>query len=169
LFCLSVLKIDVNDLESVIFLGSGVPVYLTSPPRKSESGFELSLEWCGLVIHTAHAARTTRSRFFFLGHLSHQCFCGKHESGDRSGVLQRRAGHLGRIEDAGRSSYLPVATLNPSLPLRFLTSWTITAPSWPALLASWRVGNSSARRTISAPTASSPSSLMRSSAFCVRR
>ena len=46
-------------------------------------GFELSLEWCGLVIHTTHAARTTRSRFFFLGHLSHQCFCGEHESGDR--------------------------------------------------------------------------------------
>src|SRR5271165_6740697 len=35
-----------------------------------------------------------------------------------------------------RSSYSPVATLNPSLPLRFLTSWTITAPSWPALSAS---------------------------------
>src|SRR6202043_2645024 len=68
-----------------------------------------------------------------------------------------------------RSSYFPVATLNPSLPLRFLTSWTIKAPSWPALLASWRVGNSSARRTISAPTASSPSSLMLSSAFCVRK
>src|SRR6516165_2621047 len=45
-----------------------------------------------------------------------------------------------------RSSYLPIATLNPSLPLRFLTSWTIKAPGWPALLASWRVGNSSARR-----------------------
>src|SRR6202162_2656876 len=69
-------------------------------PGKSGSGFELTLEWCGLVIHTAHATRTTRSRFFFLGHLSHQCFCGKHESGDRSGVLQRRAGHLGRIDDA---------------------------------------------------------------------
>src|ERR1700730_10687093 len=41
-----------------------------------------------------------------------------------------------------RSSYLPVATLNPSLPLRFLSSWTIKAPSWPALSASWRVGNS---------------------------
>src|SRR5246127_1142225 len=59
-----------------------------------------------------------------------------------------------------RSSYLPVATLNPSLPLRFLTSWTITAPSWPALSASWRVGNSSARRTICTPTDSSPSSLI---------
>ena len=40
-----------------------------------------------------------------------------------------------------RPSYLPVATLNPSFPLRFLTTWTIKAPSWPALLASCRVGN----------------------------
>src|SRR6202047_4063838 len=70
-------------------------------PGKSGSGFELSLEWCGLVIHTAHATRTTRSRFFFLGHLSHQCFGGEHERGDRSGVLQRCASHLGRIDDAG--------------------------------------------------------------------
>jgi hypothetical protein len=90
------------------------------------------LEWCGLVIHAA------RSRFFFLGASHHQCICGEHETGDRSGALQRRAGcHLvGSTTPAfNRSSYLPVATLNPSFPLRFLTTWTIKAPSWPALLA----------------------------------
>src|ERR1700704_2115916 len=79
------------------------------PPRKLGSGFDLSLEECGLVIHTAHAARTTQGRFFFLGHLSHQCFCGEHESGNRSGVLQRRAGHLGRIDDAGLHQILVFA------------------------------------------------------------
>src|SRR5262245_8959736 len=45
-----------------------------------------------------------------------------------------------------KSSYLPAVTLNPSLPLRFLILiyWTMKAPSWPALLANWRVGNSGA-------------------------
>src|SRR6202162_6134455 len=70
-------------------------------PGKSGSGFELTLEWCGLVIHTAHATRTTRSRFFFLGHLSHQCLGGEQGSGQRGGVLQCCASHLGRIDDAG--------------------------------------------------------------------
>jgi len=57
------------------------------------SGFEL-LEWCGLVI------RSSRSGFFFLGQLSHQCFCGEHETRDRSRILERVAGHLRRIDDA---------------------------------------------------------------------
>jgi hypothetical protein len=61
------------------------------PPRKSGQAFEFSLEWCSLVIHPAHAART---RFFFPRQLHHQCFCGEHESGDRSGVLERRPDHL---------------------------------------------------------------------------
>jgi hypothetical protein len=47
-----------------------------------------------------------------------------------------------------RSSYLPVATLNPSFPLRFLTTWTIKAPSWPALLASCRVWKSTQCRRL---------------------
>src|SRR6266704_88812 len=45
----------------------------------------------------------------------------------------------------------------------------MSAPSCPALSASWRVGSSIARRTICTPTASSPSSpLILSSAFCAR-
>src|SRR3979490_20762 len=63
-------------------------------PRKSGQGSEFSLEWCSLVIHAAHpahAARTSRTRFFFLRQLRPPCFCGEHESGDRSGVLQPRA------------------------------------------------------------------------------
>jgi hypothetical protein len=55
---------------------------LTSGYEHRDPSFEFSLERCGLVIHPAHATRTTRSRFFFLGQLSHQRFSGKQESGD---------------------------------------------------------------------------------------
>jgi hypothetical protein len=48
---------------------------------------EQSLDWYGLVIHLAHAARTSRARFLFLRQLCHQCFCAEHETGDRGGVL----------------------------------------------------------------------------------
>ena len=60
-----------------IGLGASVDLDCLSGP-----GFEFSLEWCGLVIHPAHPTWTIRSRFFFLGQLSHQCFSGEHESGD---------------------------------------------------------------------------------------
>src|ERR1700736_1001448 len=85
------------------------PFYLNSRPENRYRVFEFSLEWCSLVIHPAHAARTSRARFFFLRQLRHQCFCGEHESGDRSGVLQLRAGHLGRIDDAGLHQVLVFA------------------------------------------------------------
>src|ERR1700716_2965896 len=88
------------------------PVYLTSGPENRDTVFEFSLEWCSSVIHpahAAHAARTSRTRFFFLRQLSHQCFCGEHQSGDRSGVLQRRADHLGRIDDTGHHQVLVFA------------------------------------------------------------
>jgi hypothetical protein len=51
---------------------------------------------------------------------------------------------LGRIDDASLQQVLVFAGsyVEPSFPLRFLTSWTIKAPSWPALLASCRVGKS---------------------------
>src|SRR6516164_365048 len=55
----------------------------------------------------------------------------------RAAIEQRSAAPCGSTTPAfTRSSYLPIATLNPSLPLRFLTSRTIKAPSWPALSAS---------------------------------
>src|ERR1700736_5676060 len=85
------------------------PFYLNSRPENRYRVFEFSLEWCSLVIHPAHAARTSRARFFFLRQLRHQCFCGEHESGDRSGVLQRRADHLGRIDDTGLHQVLVFA------------------------------------------------------------
>ena len=35
------------------------------------------------VIRSAHARPYHPKPVFFLGHFSHQCFCGEHESGDR--------------------------------------------------------------------------------------
>jgi hypothetical protein len=69
------------------------PIF-TSRPENRDRVSNSSLECRGLVIHAA------RSGFFFLGHLSHQCFCGKHESGDRGGVLQRVPGHFRRVDHA---------------------------------------------------------------------
>src|ERR1700675_1369094 len=66
----------------------------TSRPENRDRVSNSSLECCGLVIHAA------RSGFFFLGHLSHQCFCGKHQSGDRGGVLQRVPGPFRRVDYA---------------------------------------------------------------------
>ena len=69
------------------------PIF-TSRPENRDRVSNCSLECCGLVIHAA------RSGFILLGHLSYQCFCGEHESGDRGGVLQRVPGHFRRIDYA---------------------------------------------------------------------
>ena len=69
--------------------------HFSLPVPRIGIGFRtVSLECCGLVFHAA------RSGFFFLRHLSHQCFCGKHQSGDRGGVLQRVPGHFRRVDHA---------------------------------------------------------------------
>ena len=44
---------------------------------------------------------TTAARSFLLGDLSDAGLSGEEQTGDGSGVLQRAAGHLGRIDDAG--------------------------------------------------------------------
>src|SRR5580692_12549568 len=69
------------------------PIF-TSRPENRDRVSNSSLECCGLVIHAA------RSGFFFLGYLSYQCFCGKHEIRDRGGVLQRVPGHFRRVDHA---------------------------------------------------------------------
>src|SRR3569833_172106 len=62
--------------------------------------------WDGLV-HAAHAAarRTAGSRLVFLL-LDDERFRREEEAGDRRRVLQRRAGHLGRVDDAGLDQVL---------------------------------------------------------------
>src|SRR5258705_7807228 len=62
------------------------------------------LHW-DVLVHAAHAARATWTAgscallVVFL-ELGHQCFGGEHEAGDGSGVLQREASDLGRVNDA---------------------------------------------------------------------
>src|ERR1700692_1389370 len=87
--------VSVSDLRSI------------GPP----SGFELGLEGTRPVTRACSQPRRMRARyglvirpsrsgFFFLGHLSHQSFCGEHETRDRSRILERVAGHLRWIDDA---------------------------------------------------------------------
>ena len=58
------------------------------------------------LVHAAHAARATRTAalrsallLVFLD-VGDQSFGGEHQAGDGSGVLQREAGDLGRVDDA---------------------------------------------------------------------
>jgi hypothetical protein len=53
-----------------------------------------------LAVHAAAVAAAGRSSLG-LGNLDNQCFGGEQQSRDRGCVLQRRAGHLGGIDDAG--------------------------------------------------------------------
>src|SRR5690606_15534789 len=58
--------------------------------------------WADLEVHTAHAAHAAavrRCRLFLLRSLGHHRFGGDHQARDGSGVLQRGAGDLGRIQD----------------------------------------------------------------------
>jgi hypothetical protein len=74
------------------------------------------VEWCGLEIHTA------RSRFFFLGHLSHQCICGERESGDQSAFCSAVRVLFGRIDAASLQQALVFAGsyVEPFIPAAFL-------------------------------------------------
>src|SRR5215469_10412308 len=52
------------------------------------------------VIHAAHSAtRHGRCRRLLLWQLGHHGFCGDEQASNRGGILQRRADHLGRIDD----------------------------------------------------------------------
>src|SRR3954468_11159206 len=59
------------------------------------------------LVHAAHAAarRAAGRRLVFLL-LDDERFRREEKSGDRRGVLQRRAGHLGRVDDAGLDQIL---------------------------------------------------------------
>jgi hypothetical protein len=67
-----------------------------------------------------------------------------------------------------RSSYSSVAALKPKAPVPFLTFSTTIEPSTPALWAIWRVGSSTARRTILTPYCRSSSNFTLSSAASAR-
>ncbi len=50
------------------------------------------------------------------------------------------------------STNSPVLASKPTAPSRDLTSSAMTPPSWPELDAMWRIGSSSARRMMAAPS-----------------
>ena len=60
-----------------------------------------------LVVEVA-AHTATSSSFFLLWHISHDAFGGKHHAGNRSSILQTRASHLGRINNACSKTYTHV-------------------------------------------------------------
>jgi hypothetical protein len=78
-------------LEKIVF--NFRPVF-TSRPENRDRVSNCSLECCGLVSMPPEAG------LFLLGHLTYQCFRGKHKSGDRGGVLQRVPGHFRGVDYA---------------------------------------------------------------------
>src|SRR6185369_17631994 len=50
--------------------------------------------------HTTHAAGHAAHGRLVFGQLAHHALGGQHQAGNRSSILQRGAGHLGRIQDA---------------------------------------------------------------------
>jgi hypothetical protein len=72
---------------------------------------------------------------------------------DRGGVLERRAGDHGRVDDPGLDQVLDLVGVDvESVALEALRTLSTTIePSTPALYASWRSGSSSARTMICAP------------------
>ena len=82
---------------------------------------------CCCLVHPAHAAarRTGRGRLVFLL-LHHHALGGEQKAGDRRGVLQRRAGDLGRVDDAGLDQILVGigrGVVAEVLVLRLLAPW----------------------------------------------
>src|SRR5207253_2318282 len=73
------------------------------------------------------------------------------------------------IPASNRSSYWPVAALNPNAPAPSCTLLTTMLPSQPPFCAIWRIGSSSALRTMSTPNFSSPCSVSSSRAGRQRR
>src|ERR1035437_6436824 len=77
-------------------------------PSRSRRPFLFVLQhWLGCLrlaalVHAVTAAvRAGGSRSIALGELNHQSFSGEKEASNRGCVLECRAGHLGRVDDAG--------------------------------------------------------------------
>ena len=61
-----------------------------------------------ILVHAVHAAAVAAAGRSSLGlrNLDNQCFGGEQETGNRGRVLQRRAGDLGGVDDAGLDQVL---------------------------------------------------------------
>src|SRR5690606_14677603 len=69
--------------------------------------------WTGLVVHAAHATHAAAGAAggsrLLLGAVGDHALGSEEQTGDRRGVLQRGAGDLGRIDDAGLHEVLVLA------------------------------------------------------------
>ena len=98
--------------------------------------------------------------FLVLGLLHDGRLGGQHDRGDRGGVLQRRPGDLGRVDDARPSPCRPTRRSRRRSRCRRPRCGAAArrpSPRSPAFCAMRRAGSLSALRTIRAPVASSPS------------
>jgi hypothetical protein len=128
-------------------------------PGLSVAGRSLNFLGAGSVVHAAAARGMRRSRILLLRQLGDHALGREQQPGDRGRVLQRRAGDLGRVDDAGLDEVLVLVGRDvvAVVALAGETSPTTTAPSTPAFAQSIRIGCSMARRTICEPIFSSPS------------
>ena len=133
----------------------------TKKPGPSEEGPGSCRERWTLEVHAAHATgRIACGRSGLLGLVGDDGLGGEEQSRDRRCVLQRRAGDLGRVDDARREQVLVLAGRGvEAVPRAGCGPCPTTTPaSRPALIAICLSGASSATRTMFAPVASSPSS-----------
>ncbi len=139
-----------------------------------DAGARCVLRWSerGLV-HPAHAAarRTRRRRLVFLL-LHDHAFGREQQPRDGRGVLERRAGDLGRVDDARLDQILVRVgrgVVAEVLLLRLPGPWPPrSSPRRPRSGRSSGCGSSSARRTMSTPIFSSSVPLILSSALWAR-
>ena len=106
-------------------------------------------------------------RFFLLGQLGDQRFGGEQQAGDGRGVLQRGAGDLRRIDDAGLHEVFVFAggDVVAFVALALLDFLHDEGAFLAGVVGQLAERASMARRTMCTPTASSPSSLRLSSAW----
>src|SRR4051794_18989378 len=78
----------------------GAPLVLSTSPLVATSGRRVGTGGRGLEVHVTHAAATHGAGTALLGGVGDDGLGGEEQGRDRGCVLQRRAGHLGGIDDA---------------------------------------------------------------------
>src|SRR2546421_12993275 len=112
--------------------------------------------------------RHRRRVLLLLRQVGDQRLGRQQQRGDRRRILQRHPLDLGRVDDPRLQHVHELHALGVEArvtTVSALTFSTMTLPSRPAFSTIWRIGSSSARLTIWAPTFSSPSILSLSMAL----
>src|SRR6266487_1796313 len=88
--------------------------YISTPLRDLHDSYSVSVRVTTslILVHPAHAtAAGHRGHLLLLLLLRHHALGGEEQSRNGGGVLQRRAGDLGRVDDAGRDQILVLVGL----------------------------------------------------------